>query len=304
MRCFFCVTDSAVCSNDVGAIASKIISDHTEIVLRSANVNTTIYHIIACNVKAAVHLLSLWLYNFISFSLVPILTILCFLLLPAHSWLCSSCLLCMLACMTAEGASGSGKYTDGRGLLSSIRRERVPLQEGNGREENLIIWVMGNAFCLYLLYTMCWWCWLALIIPITSPTLPETRDSSVIACIFSTTSAQHRRGGKEDVLNELTPQCSAEDVSNSSTNSWEEYTHTHNHHWEEHCTANHRPAAKMLGQPGQSALRVPYKRQPVFQATHRCVSQRLPQHIQYVQLQCYIATQEVCLLKLSSSCRS
>lgn len=31
----------------------------------------------------------------------------------------------------------------------------------------------------------------------------------------------------------------------------------------------------MLGQPGQSALRVPYKRQPVFQATHRCVSQRL-----------------------------
>lgn len=236
------------------------------------------------------HHLFLWLNNFVSFSFshthytvfppspCSLLTLLFLLAVHARLHDCRG--------NGAEGASGSGKYTDSRGLLSSIRRERVPLQEGNVREENVIIWVMGNAFCLYLLYTMYWWCWLALIIPITSPTRSETRDSSVTSCIFSTTSALHRRGGKEDVLNESTPQCSAEDVSNSSTNSWEEYTRTHNHHWEEHCTANHRPAANMLGQPGQSALRVPYKRQPVFQATHRCVCQRLSQHIQYVKLQC------------------
>ncbi|XP_051235313.1 pleckstrin homology domain-containing family A member 7 isoform X5 [Dicentrarchus labrax] len=36
----------------------------------------------------------------------------------------------------------------------------------------------------------------------------------------------------------------------------------------EHSTANHRPAANMLGQPGQSTLHIPYKRQPVYHATH------------------------------------
>ncbi|KAE8297001.1 Pleckstrin-like proteiny domain-containing family A member 7 [Larimichthys crocea] len=36
----------------------------------------------------------------------------------------------------------------------------------------------------------------------------------------------------------------------------------------EQSTANHRPAANMLGQPGQSTSHVPYKRQPVYRATH------------------------------------
>lgn len=47
----------------------------------------------------------------------------------------------------------------------------------------------------------------------------------------------------------------------------------------EQSTANHRPAANMLGQPGQSTSHVPYKRQPVYRATHRCVFQPLSQHI-------------------------
>lgn len=55
--------------------------------------------------------------------------------------------------------------------------------------------------------------------PVTSVTLPVTRDNSVTECIFSTTSAQRRRGGNEDVLNESTPQCSTEDVSGSGANS-------------------------------------------------------------------------------------
>ena len=40
----------------------------------------------------------------------------------------------------------------------------------------------------------------------------------------------------------------------------------------EQSAANHRPAANMLGQPGQSTLHIPYKRQPVYRATQRCVS--------------------------------
>ncbi|XP_036951428.1 pleckstrin homology domain-containing family A member 7 isoform X16 [Acanthopagrus latus] len=37
----------------------------------------------------------------------------------------------------------------------------------------------------------------------------------------------------------------------------------------EQSAANHRPAANMLGQPGQSTLHIPYKRQPVYRATQR-----------------------------------
>lgn len=62
-------------------------------------------------------------------------------------------------------------------------------------------------------------------------------------------------------------------------------------------TANHRPAANMLGQPGQS-LHVPYKRQPVYRATHRCVSQPLSQHICGIVL-----LAEASLLKRTSSWR-
>lgn len=146
------------------------------------------------------------------------------------------------------------------------------------------LWLMlctcGFTCCSGASYMMYWWAWLALIIHITSLMLSETGDSSVIACIFSSTSAaQHSRSGKEDVLNESTPRCTAEDVSNSSTTSWEEYTHagTTEKSRAQHSTANHRPAANMLGQPGQSTLHVPYKRQPVYRATHRCVS--LPTHM-------------------------
>lgn len=62
----------------------------------------------------------------------------------------------------------------------------------------------------------------------------------------------------------------------------ERSTHTHTGTTEKSrasSTANHRPAANMLGQPGQSTLHVPYKRQPVYRATHRCVSRPLSQHI-------------------------
>lgn len=56
-------------------------------------------------------------------------------------------------------------------------------------------------------------------------------------------------------------------------------------------TANHRPAANMLGQPGQS-FNFPYKRQPVYRATHRCVSQSLYQHMcgLYCQLKHFATT--------------
>lgn len=56
--------------------------------------------------------------------------------------------------------------------------------------------------------------------------------------------------------------------------------HTHTGTSEEssakHSTANHRPAANMLGQPGQSALYVPYESVP---ATHRCVFLPFSQHV-------------------------
>lgn len=52
-------------------------------------------------------------------------------------------------------------------------------------------------------------------------------------------------------------------------------------------TANHRPAANMLGQPGQSTLHVPYKRQPVYRATHRCVSLPLSHICGIVSLRSY-----------------
>ncbi|MED6238648.1 hypothetical protein ATANTOWER_026784 [Ataeniobius toweri] len=89
------------------------------------------------------------------------------------------------------------------------------------------------------------------------------------------TAPQHRRGGKQVVLNELTPWCTAEDVSISSTTSWEKCTHTLRHHRDEHSTANNRPAANMLGTPGQSSSHAPYKRRPECGAARRCVSQPL-----------------------------
>lgn len=41
----------------------------------------------------------------------------------------------------------------------------------------------------------------------------------------------------------------------------------------------------MLGQPGQATVHVPYKRQPAYRATHRCVSRaHLHQHIRGIVL--------------------
>lgn len=108
-----------------------------------------------------------------------------------------------------------------------MRRERAPLQRIRLYRLCLMVCTCGSAWCPGASYMMYWWGWLALIIPITSLMLSETGDSSAITCIFSSTSsARHRRSGKGDVLNESTPGCTAEDVSNSSTTSWEEYTHT------------------------------------------------------------------------------
>lgn len=56
-----------------------------------------------------------------------------------------------------------------------------------------------------------------------------------------------------------------------------ERVHTHTATIEK-STANHRPAANMLGQPGQS-LHIPYQQQTVYRATHRCVSHPLSQHV-------------------------
>ncbi|XP_037102623.1 pleckstrin homology domain-containing family A member 7 isoform X5 [Syngnathus acus] len=115
--------------------------------------------------------------------------------------------------------------------------------------------------------------------PITR-VIPRRRNNSVIACNYSCTLAgSHGSSGKEDVLNESMPACSAEDVSSCSGRSGEVSRARRRAATVEESAANHRPAANMSGQPGRSS-QVAYKRRPVYRAASshnvRCTSFRYP----------------------------
>lgn len=130
--------------------------------------------------------------------------------------------------------------------------------------------ICGFTCCPRASYLMCWWGWLALIIPATSLMILETVQWLHI--LRSTSEAPAQQKGEGGCFEWIDASVHRRDISNSSTTSWEEYILTQRNHCDKHSTANSRAAGNILGQPRQSRLHIPDKSEAVYRMTHRCVS--------------------------------
>lgn len=167
----------------------------------------------------------------------------------------------------------------------------------------LVLCTCGCTCCSGASYMMYPWGWLALIIPITSLMLSETGDSSMIACIFSSTSAALTKQKRERGCFEWIDASVHSKGRHQRQRNQLRGVHTHRHHWEEQSRAQQITDLQLTcwaNQDSQPHTSLTRGSQCIVRLTGVYSS---PSPSTYVGCHCYVAAQVVCLLKLSSSCR-